>query len=285
MGLTFLQIVLIILGAGVLIGLILLIYSYIEAGLLKVDIRDITPKGAHDPSSTVTIGFFSDSHGKYCHFKPEKVSSIFLENKCDIVLFGGDCCLRKKVADTDKAMLTEVNSALSSKNIPLYAIYGNHDLHLRKEEYSEMGAKLLYDSWEEITIGDAKFALCGLSDSGRDNRVWPTIPQDFSDYPGFRLLLVHNPDFLYSLPDHTGKALSPFDYMLSGHLHGGQVHLPFSLEYRLLRCDKIVLAENILSGEFTFRGFSGFISKGIGCGALPIRFRARPEIHILRFHI
>ncbi len=283
---------LIVIGILAIIGLGLLIYSWFEAGFLKVDEQDITPAiHGQDPSTdrserkTVTIGFFSDSHGHFCHFKPEKVYSLFLQKNCDLVLFGGDCCLHHKPVPSDKIMLTKVSAALREKDIPLYAIYGNHDVALHDEEFAEMGTILLKNSWQEITVRDARFALCGLYDSGRENRSWPKIPETFSQYEGFRLLLVHNPDFIYSIPDYTDKMEKPFDFQLSGHLHGGQVHLPFTLEYKLLRYDKIALEENILGGNFHFRGLTGLISKGVGCGALPIRFRARPEIHILRFHI
>lgn len=283
---------LIALGILAFIGIGLVIYSWFEAGNLKVDIQDITPViHGQDISSddherkTVTIGFFSDSHGKFCHFSPKQVYTPFLEKNCDIVLFGGDCCLHHHPVPSDRTMLTEVSAALKERNIPVYSIYGNHDIALHDEDFATMGTILLKDTWQEITVDQARFALCGLYDSGRDERIWPKIPEDFSRYEGFRLLLVHNPDFIYSLPDYTDKTEKPFDFQLSGHLHGGQVHLPFTLEYRLLRYDKIALEENILGGNFIFRGITGLISKGVGCGALPIRFRARPEIHILRFHI
>ncbi|MBR3058649.1 MAG: metallophosphoesterase family protein [Clostridiales bacterium] len=290
-------ILLCILGFGLITGIILLIYSFLEASNLKIDIQDIYPSTrtsekkedssskASAPGSIVTIGFFSDSHGRFCHFKPNRVYSEFIKHNCDLVLFGGDCCLHHHVTPTDLPMLRETAKALKEKNIDLYAIYGNHDSKMEDHFYEDMGVILLRDNWREININGTKFALCGLYDSGRENRVWPKIPKDFSDYEGFRLLLVHNPDFIYSLPDYTGRTDLPFDYQLSGHLHGGQVHLPFTLEYKLLRYDKIALEENILGGPFTFRGLTGLISKGVGCGALPIRFRARPEIHILKFHI
>lgn len=279
-------ILLCILGLGLLTGIGLFIYSYLEASNLKIDEQDIDAVKDPDKKAgeTVTIGFFSDSHGKFCHFKPERVYKEFIKKHCDLVLFGGDCCLHHHVEPTDLTMLREVSAALREKNIDLYAVYGNHDGKMQDEFYDEMGILLLKNTWREVQVRNARFALCGLHDSGRENRAWPTIPGEFSAYPGYRLLLVHNPDFIYSLPDFTGKTYLPFDFQLSGHLHGGQVHLPFTLEYKLLRYDRIALHENILGGMFTLRGLSGFISKGVGCGALPIRFRARPEIHILRFH-
>jgi predicted MPP superfamily phosphohydrolase len=183
-------------------------------------------------------------------------------------------------------MLTEISAILKEKNIDLVAVHGNHDWELKKDDYDKMGVHLLDDSWKELS-SESRIAVCGIADSERGNRPWGKISDEFSKYDGFRLVLVHNPDFIYSLPDASsqdGSAL-PFDYMLSGHLHGGQVHLPGNLEFVFFRKDRIAREEGILGGEYTFRGYKGFISKGTGTGALPIRFMARPEIHILKFHI
>ena len=149
-----------------------------------------------------------------------------------------------------------------------------------------MGVILLENTWKELPF-ERKIAVCGITDSERGYRPWGKIPDDFSHYDGVRLVLVHNPDFIYSLSDMSASEENdrPFDYMLSGHLHGGQVHLPGNLEFVFFRKDQIAREEGILGGEYTFRGYKGFISKGTGTGALPIRFMARPEIHILKFHI
>lgn len=277
-----------ILLALILLGLAFALFMVISAAMVKVDRRDIYPT-KKDPKDTkeIRIGFFSDTHGIGCLRSPKWIARQFISAKCDIVLFGGDCVHHKNVHDTDTRMLTEVSAIIKGKGIDLIAVHGNHDWILEKEDYDKMGVKLLENNWSEIHTGDSVFALCGIADSERGNRPWGKISEEFSKYDGFRLVLVHNPDFIYSLTDATDLAASDLhcDYILSGHLHGGQVHLPGNLEFIFFRKDRIAREEGILGGEYTFRGYKGFISKGTGTGALPIRFMARPEIHILKFHI
>ena len=271
-----------------LLGVAFLLFMVFSAAHVKVDKRDIFPLPKEkETGKTVTIGFFSDTHGFGCLRSPQWVAGTFLNSSCDLVLFGGDCVHKKTVRPSDKKMLTEVSSLLSGKNIPLYAVYGNHDWLLEDADFKEMGAILLREKCVIPENSPAPFALCGVSDNERGLRSWGYMPDEFKNYDGFRLLLVHNPDFLYTLPDREKEkdAPVPFDYMLAGHLHGGQVHLPFNLEFALFREDRIVRDAGILGGPFTFRGYKGFISNGLGTGALPIRFMARPEIHIFKFHI
>lgn len=280
---TFLHILL----ALILLGLAFALFMVISAALVKVDRRDIYPtKKGPKETGEVKVGFFSDTHGIGCLRSPKWIAKQFISGGCDIVLFGGDCVHHKSIHDSDTKLLTEVAAILKKNNIDLIAVHGNHDWELKKDDYDRMGVQLLDDSWKELS-SDNKIAICGISDSERGNRPWGKISDEFSKYPGFRLVLVHNPDFIYSLPDASSQdgSVLPFDYMLSGHLHGGQVHLPGNLEFAIFRHDRIAREEGILGGEYTFRGYKGFISKGTGTGALPIRFMARPEIHILKFHI
>ncbi|MBR5975173.1 MAG: metallophosphoesterase [Clostridiales bacterium] len=243
--------------------------------------------GCIPDSPCITVGFFSDTHGFGCLRSPSWIARQFLDNHCDIVLFGGDCVHKKTVRRSDLRMLTEVSADLKARRIELLSVYGNHDWGLTPEDYEKMGAILLLDTWKEVSFSGLKMAICGIADNQRGERPWGSIPDDFAAYDGFRLLLVHNPDFIYTLPDYSGDktAKRPFDYMLSGHLHGGQVHLPGNLEFTFFREDRIAREAGILGGAFESRGYRGFISRGAGNGFLPIRLAARPEIHILRFHI
>ena len=271
----------------VAIGILFVAFMVISAARVKVDQRDIYPtqKDRKD-TKPFKIGFFSDTHGFGCLKSPEWIAGRFIENNCDVVLFGGDCVHHRNVHTSDLKMLTEVAALLKKKNIDLIAVQGNHDWHLGKSDYDKMGVILLGDTWREIPF-ERKIAVCGINDSERGYRPWGKIPNDFSEYEGFRLVLVHNPDFIYSLTDASELDESdlPCDYILSGHLHGGQVHLPGNLEFVFFRKDQIAREEGILAGEYQFRGYKGFISKGAGNGFLPIRLFARPEIHILTFHI
>ena len=269
------------------LGILFVAFMVLSAALVKVDIRDIYPTNKNrKDTKEIKVGFFSDSHGIGCLRSSKWLARHFIEKHCDVVLFGGDCVHHRNVHSSDTRLLTEISALLSEKNIGLIAVHGNHDWQLEKADYEKMGVLLLDDAWKELS-GSAKIAVCGIADSERGNRPWGTVPSDFSNFDGFRLLLVHNPDYTYELPDRSNSNEKdlPFDYMLSGHLHGGQVHLPGNLEFRIFREDRIAREEGILAGEFQFRSYKGFISKGVGCGFLPIRLFARPEIHILRFHL
>ena len=277
-----------VLGILVLLGILFILFMVISAAMVKVDIQDISPisDDKRMKGSTITLGFFSDTHGFGCLRSPKWITKMFLKHNCQAVLFGGDCVHKKPVRQSDKRMLTEVSAALKQSGIDLYAVYGNHDWRLSESDYKEMGAILLKDDFRVLTLNGSEFALCGVADSERGQRQWHMVPSDFTEYQGFRLLLVHNPDYVYALPDLTDHPEeSPFDYMLAGHLHGGQVHLPGNLEFTFFREDRIAREAGILGGRFNFRGYQGLISKGAGNGFLPIRLMARPEIHILRFHI
>ncbi len=303
----------------ILLGILFVLFMVISAACVKVHKRDFftgakkrsgnhekdsensvplpSTLGKSGPASAssacipntryITVGFFSDTHGFGCLRSPRWIARQFIDNHCDIVLFGGDCVHRRSVHRSDLRMLTEVSALLKEKGIRLLAVYGNHDWELSTEDFSKMGAELLLDTWLEFSTKDGKIAICGVADNQRGYRPWGKIPEDFAAYDGLRLLLVHNPDFIYTLPDLSDDRTTrrPFDYMLAGHLHGGQVHLPANLEFIFFREDRIAREEGILYGQFRFRGYDGFISKGAGNGFLPIRLMARPEIHILRFHL
>ena len=79
---------------------------------------------------------------------------------------------RKSLPQTVIKLADQIyEKALKEKNIDLYAIYGNHDSKMEDHFYEDMGVILLRDNWREINIDGTKFALCGLYDSGRENRT------------------------------------------------------------------------------------------------------------------
>lgn len=65
--------------------------------------------------------------------------------------------------------------------------------------------------------------------------------------------------------------------MISGHVHGGQIRLPFGIENKIFRKDALP-KKNVVKGVFDGAGIKFFISKGIGCIMVPFRFLSRPEM-------
>jgi predicted MPP superfamily phosphohydrolase len=89
-----------------------------------------------------------------------------------------------------------------------------------------------------------------------------------------RILLGHSPDIVERI------AHSPFDLVLVGHTHGGQVNLPL-LKDVWLSDDA---ARRYSAGLYAVGGSQLYVNRGIGTFPLPIRIGSRPEVTHLTFH-
>ena len=94
---------------------------------------------------------------------------------------------------------------------------------------------------------------------------WPDADADL------RLVLAHYPDVFDGAPaDATGL-------VLSGHLHGGQICLPWPTgRVRLSQ-----LGEEYADGVYQREALTMHVSRGVGTTFVPFRFFARPEVSIL----
>ena len=85
------------------------------------------------------------------------------------------------------------------------------------------------------------------------------------------IALCHHPDMLDVLCQH------PVDLLLSGHSHGGQIRLPV--------LGPLWLAPGCRSypdGIYHRSGTTMVVSRGLGTTIAPLRFRAPPEIGLIR---
>jgi predicted MPP superfamily phosphohydrolase len=86
---------------------------------------------------------------------------------------------------------------------------------------------------------------------------------------------MHSPDGL------TALGGASFAMAFTGHVHGGQFVLPGG---RSLIGVKGPLSQRYLDGGLFELGAPGerilLVSRGIGQGSLPMRFRADPEVHV-----
>ena len=175
--------------------------------------------------------------------------------------------------------LSKVSSFCKKLGIPFYGVSGNHDFYYDNapEEcgfISLDGAELALTSH----VSGAKIILTGLSDSGKKNRVWHTETAVKKEYPV--ILIVHDPDaFIHLEPEYRP------DFMLSGHLHGGQMKLPFRIEFLILRKSDKLPRMGAVQGVYDLSGTTVFISRGLGCGILPFRFLSLPEATVVEIKL
>ena len=146
----------------------------------------------------------------------------------EIIVFTGDMALLP-----DKSIRETSKIAKAVQNIPMYAVSGNHET--QSGAYDEIITTL----WQKgitpldndsvcIERGDDSFLLLGIKDpvssvvSEKElKEIQKQIKSEFPNGPCFSILLSHRAD-LYPDIKETGV-----DLILSGHMHGGVMRLPF----------------------------------------------------------
>lgn len=233
-----------------------------------------------DRKPTLTLLFFSDLHAEYCFIPASKVISILKtesqKRKIDAVVFGGDICNNPKRSDIGIKYLQEIFVACKELGIPFYGITGNHDVELDKVAIAKCCfTDLRYESAVLKSESGITYELMGVNDTGRKNREW-FQPQAHSNTDR-QILIAHNPDSIL----HIEEGAFP-DYMLSGHIHGGQIRTPFKIEFIRIHRDTLP-KDNVIEGVFDYKQTRLFISRGIGCVGFPFRLGAPPEVSFVEF--
>jgi len=200
--------------------------------------------------------------GKY---EKSVLRKVMAENP-DIILFAGDYL---HTYSHLKERTKEFNDFLKEINLraPLgiYAVRGNEEADSWPQLFAGLGVKTNrgikdYHAGElTITTGDA---------------VWWSAPAiNRSRVDGFRVVLAHHPDIALSRVNA--------DLIVAGHVHGGQVRLPFIGP--LITLSKIPRAW--ATGLTVLPdGNLLYVSRGIGVVrgvAPPIRFNCRPELAVI----
>ncbi len=265
-----------ILKSFLLVALILaglFIYArFIEPNILVEKDVKISSPYVSESANNLKIAVFSDTHfsDDYDLKDFQKVMDSIEKNKPDFVFFTGDLFDH---LDTYDRKTDKISEALKSIKAPLgkYAIFGNHDYGGGAEnEYEKIlsagGFKVLKNQY--FALDSYKISIIGIDDFmiGYGDISKATWARE--DY--FNILLCHEPDVIDSILDYN------IDLMVSGHTHGGQIHLPgFSEEFLP------PYGKNYVKGLFEFnnsRLTKLYVNPGLGTTKIPLRFLSKPEI-------
>ena len=223
--------------------------------------------------------FFSDIHAEWCPVNAKRIcDAIRASHKVsalDGVIFGGDIITYPGNSARGFRYINQVSACCKELGIPFYGITGNHDVYF--DDFAEKAGFTGIDNTAlpltSKTSGKKAF-LAGVPDSGTRKLVWPEMPSCEGDDPV--ILVAHDPDTLI----HIEPGKRP-DFMLSGHLHGGQMKFPFKIEFRLLRKKDKLPNMGAVQGVFDISGTTVFISRGLGCGIMTFRFLSVPEATVV----
>lgn len=169
----------------------------------------------------------------------------------------------------------------------VYAVLGNHDYGVRRtvavqrhrsrslpaavgRALEDVGVRVLHNEHVSIDRNGGTFAVAGVADLWSREADLPRALEGI-DPSTPRIVLAHNPVCLEQL---GGRRC---DLMLSGHTHGGQVHVP-GMGPAILSPKMRDFAAGLYRHESGYL----YVNKGIGY-TLRFRFKTRPEIAVLTF--
>jgi predicted MPP superfamily phosphohydrolase len=154
-----------------------------------------------------------------------------------------------------------------------YAVLGNHDVEHSRDPFSRSArltdlapAHLLVDESATRDVRGRRVQIVGVDPSSyRRRRAQPWSRIDGG--ADLRILLCHFPYILDRLPEGA------FHLVLAGHLHDGQITIPYGFgKVRLAH-----LSWRYTEGLYVRPAATMHVSPGLGTTFVPFRFFARPE--------
>jgi uncharacterized protein len=182
------------------------------------------------------------------------------ERDPDLVCITGDLVSRPRGEAQLRALVRELPRC--------YAILGNHDLAISRDPFSKAveldalePALLLLDEGRRLDVRGRDVWVAGVDPRSRGRE--PVLHEEAA----LTMLLSHFPSVL------DRRAADGFDLVLAGHMHDGQICVPYP-------GGKLRLAHpsaRYTHGLYRHNGTVMHVSPGLGTTFVPFRFFARPE--------
>ncbi len=249
-----------------------LVWGWFEAGWLRRRVVEVELDGLPPELDGLRIAHLSDFHlgvpsrGRRA---VENAVAWAAERRPDLVCVTGDLVSRRAGVPLLGRLLHEL--------APCYVVLGNHDFADSRDPFSQRIDPSVFAAVEGVTVlGDEAIELelrgRRIQVAGVDPRTYArreARPKESAD-PGadLRILLCHFPGIAQRLQDGV------FHLVLGGHLHAGQIVVPFPggrLRLAHLRAREI-------EGVYRYGSTVLHVSPGLGTTFVPFRFFARPEV-------
>jgi len=259
-----LVVLILILGA-----LAVVVYSWLEAGWLRMRVLEVPLDGLPEVLDGIRIAHLSDFHlgaplsrGNQAS---ERAVRWVAERRPDLVCITGDLVSHPRGEPRLRELLALLDDA--------FVVLGNHDVAVTRDPFSRAAelrdlerARLLGDEAVVVTVRGELISVVGVDPASyRGQRA---RPHELASSGALRLLLCHFPCVVERMPP------SSFDVILSGHLHAGQISLPWP-------GGRVGLAHPrapFVAGVYQTAAGTMHVSPGTGTTFVPLRFFARPEV-------
>jgi uncharacterized protein len=262
-----------------IIGLVIILYFSIKKAykntkdivINKCTIDSELSSGHHPKLKILQL---SDLHLENISISPNELYEKLKDEPIDLIALTGDFLDRKRTIPKLIPYLKVLNRLNATYGI--YAVLGNHDYVLRRPNLQKLidtletyHCNVLQNENETLHVHGTSVNIIGIDDfsTNRSNLA--------SSYDGIKLgtnlVLTHDPNIVLNMKHYH------FDYLLSGHFHGGQICYPKA--FHLVKMGKLPRM-NMIKGLHTYDGKPFYINEGLGQTGVNIRIGSRPEITI-----
>jgi len=259
-----------------LIPLIMLAYMRFEATKFKVKKVFFTKNINH-----LKVIQLSDIHISLLRVDVKKIHEVLKKEKPDLVILTGDYIDSTRQIPAFFKFLDSIKG-----NYEILLCFGNHDYRvfqkneagLRKftADLERRGIKVLLNESILYSKNTHNYNIIGIEDF-RSNRY--NIKKALSNCQSnvtANIVFSHNPEIALELPENA------VDFLLCGHFHGGQIWMPFDIEFKFLRNERVCKL-GIKKELNKLNNMIIYINSGIGNVLFPLRFLSPPEITVFYF--
>lgn len=248
----------IVVATLLVLALLALAYGWFEAGWLRTRVRAVPINGLPPELDGLRIAHLSDFHlGPPSRGQRAVARAVAWtrERRPDLVCVTGDLLSHPRAEGRLRELL---------QGLDAYVVLGNHDVAVTRDPFSRpaetarLPATLLHEESRTLELRGVSVQLAGTAPK-HDAAVPAADPE-----AALRILLTHYPRL----------RVEGYDLVLAGHMHAGQIVLPYpggKLRFAHLRAP---LAEGI----YRRGGVTLHVSPGLGTTFVPFRFFARPEV-------
>lgn len=188
-------------------------------------------------ASSFRIVHLSDLHNSVYGKGNRRLIKKIIQKKPDIIVMTGDMIDDRFIREGAYQLVEGL------KGYPMYFVSGNHehwdsDVQQVFHRLEELGVIVLQDEYQEIQIKAMTINIAGLMDPARIGRITGRKEKDYysNSLPErlqvldsklentgdrYNILLSHRPEFFKAYMKTSQ------DLVLCGHVHGGQVRVPF----------------------------------------------------------
>jgi len=245
-------------------------WGWFEAGWLRRRIVEVELEGVPQDLDGLRIAHLSDFHlgipsrGRRA---VEEAVAWVESRRPDLVCITGDLVSRRTGLPLLRELLARLPGCL--------VVLGNHDLASSRDPFSQRvdpgelaaihGVTLLSDAATEVELRRRRVQVVGVDPRTYEARE--AHPEALADEStDLRILLCHFPGIARRIP-------ATFHLVLAGHLHAGQIVVPFpGGKLRLAH-----LRARVVEGIYHHGKMVLHVSPGLGTTFVPFRFFARPE--------